>query len=162
MGEEFSVPEGASREERYALAEQQVEAVLKGEMDVIANLANVAAILKQCLDFFWVGFYRRVDGELILGPFQGPLACSRIPITQGVCGAAVRERKTIIVPRVEDFPGHIACSSKSKSEIVIPLVHDREVKYVLDVDSEVEADFSDLDKTHLEKIVSMLKDRYVI
>jgi GAF domain-containing protein len=160
--EEILVPDGASREERYKLAEQQVAAVLAGEMDVIANLANVSAIIKECLEFLWVGFYRRVDGELILGPFQGPLACSRIPITQGVCGAAVRERKTILVPKVKDFPGHIACSSKSQSEIVVPLIHDREVKYVLDIDSETESDFSDLDKTYLESIVAMLKDKYVI
>jgi GAF domain-containing protein len=133
--------------------------LLEGETDWIANLANVVAALKEAFGFFWVGFYRVKDGVLVLGPFQGPIACTRISFDRGVCGHAYREGKTVIVPDVEQFPGHIACSSLSKSEIVVP-VRNRsgEIIAVLDVDSDRLNDFSEVDREGLEKMMALLKD----
>lgn len=124
------------------------------EPDDIANMANVAAILREALGFFWVGFYRNIENELVLGPFQGTLACTRIKMGRGVCGATAMQQQTIIVPDVAAFPGHIACSSASQSEIVVPCVKAGVTTFVLDIDSDILNDFSEVDKGYLEKIVS--------
>src|ERR1700742_4598091 len=130
---------------------------MSGVDDLIANLANVAAILKAAFDFHWVGFYRTTaPGMLMLGPFQGPLACVAIPFDKGVCGAAARTRETVIVDDVENFPGHIACSSLSRSEIVVPLVAGGETRLVLDVDSDKPDDFDAVDRAHLERVVALI------
>ena len=149
----------ASREEKYRCLLPQIQSLLSGENDWIANMATVSAALKQTFDFFWVGFYRVKEGELRLGPFQGPIACSRIPWGKGVCGTAWKEGQTIVVPDVEDFPGHIACNSASKSEIVVPVFnHQQEVLAVLDIDSETLNDFGDTDVLFLEEIARCLFD----
>jgi GAF domain-containing protein len=161
MSEDLHVPDGATREEIYAAILPQIEAVMSGIDDLIANLANVAAILKQAFDFHWVGFYRTTSPQLLmLGPFQGPLACVSIPFDKGVCGAAAATHKTVIVDDVDQFPGHIACSSLSKSEIVVPLVADGETKLVLDIDSDKAGDFSAVDQTYLEQIVALIKRQH--
>jgi L-methionine (R)-S-oxide reductase len=158
LSETLHVPEGASRAETYAALLPQIEAVIAGVDDAIANLANVAAILKQAFDFHWVGFYRTTaPGVLTLGPFQGPLACVTIPFEKGVCGAAASGRETVIVADVETFPGHIACSSLSRSEIVVPLVAGGETKLVLDIDSDKVGDFGEVDRLWLERIVAAIK-----
>jgi len=161
MAEELHLPESATREEIYAAILPQTEAVMAGVDDLIANLANIAAILKQAFDFHWVGFYRTTSPKLLmLGPFQGPLACVSIPFDKGVCGAAAATQKTVIVDDVDQFPGHIACSSLSKSEIVVPLVADGETKLVLDIDSDKAGDFSAVDQTYLEQIVALIKRQH--
>lgn len=148
------------RSEIYRQLLPQIEALIDGEPSLVANLANVAAALKQAFGFFWVGFYL-VDGdELVLGPFQGDIACSRIGYGKGVCGTAWREAETILVPNVEQFPGHIACSSQSKSEIVVPILNRRKVVGVLDVDSNRLSDFDDVDKAGLTEIASILGARF--
>jgi GAF domain-containing protein len=158
MSEELNLPEGATREEIYAAILPQIEAVMAGVDDLIANLANISAILKQAFDFHWVGFYRTTSPALLmLGPFQGPLACVTIPFDKGVCGAAARTQKTVIVEDVDQFPGHIVCSSLSKSEIVVPLVSGGETRLVLDIDSDKAGDFSDVDQRWLERIVALIK-----
>lgn len=134
----------------------QIAAVIADETDLIANLANITAMLKEVFDFFWVGFYRVVGEELVLGPFQGPLACTRIAFGKGVCGASAIQQQTIIVPNVHEFPGHIACSSLSNSEIVVPLIVSGKTSLVLDVDSTAFNDFDEVDKYGLEKIVGLL------
>ena len=146
-----------TKEEKYASLCRQIEALLEGESDQIAMMANVAAMIHETFGFWWTGFYRVVDGELLLGPFQGPLACMHIKKGKGVCGTAWAENETQVVPDVELFPGHIACSSASKSEIVVP-VHDKDgwVTAVLDIDSEHLATFDEVDKRWLEKIVKGL------
>jgi len=155
VAETLHIPKSASKAEIYASLLPQIEAVIGVTQDTIANMANVAAILKQAFDFHWVGFYRTVKPDLlILGPFQGPLACVDIPFSKGVCGAAARMQQTVIVPDVEKFPGHIACSSLSKSEIVVPGIVNGKTAFVLDVDSAHLADFDDTDKVWLEKIVA--------
>lgn len=161
MAETLHFTSGASRHDIYRELHPQIEALLAGETDLIANLANIAAVLKEALDFFWVGFYLAKDGELVLGPFQGPIACTRIPFTSGVCGHAYSTGRTVIVEDVDKFPGHIACASESRSEIVIP-VRDGEgrVRAVLDIDSKNLNDFSDVDERGLEPIVSMLADSF--
>lgn len=146
---------GDTKEELYANLLPQVDALINGESDIIANMANVAACIKETFGFFWVGFYRVIDNELVLGPFQGPLACTRIKKGRGVCGTAWEKAATIIVPDVEEFPGHIACSSASKSEIVVPVIHDKCVMAVLDVDSDKLDTFDDTDRYWLEKIAAM-------
>ena len=151
-----------SRRKQYEELVPKIEALLEGEVDVIANLANVAAALKAEFDFHWVGFYRRVGTELVLGPFQGPVACTRIAVGRGVCGASAREKRTILVPDVNTFPDHIACSSAAKSEIVVPLLQDGEVKLVLDVDSDKAGDFNAVDRQYLEIIVSLIRRKYTI
>ena len=159
MSEQLNFTATASRSEIYQEILPQIKAILEGESDDIANMANVAAILKEALGFFWVGFYRKVGEELVLGPFQGPLACTRIRIGKGVCGASALQKQTIIVPDVEKFPGHIACSSLSRSEIVVPAIQNGEVVFVLDVDSSELADFSEIDKVYLTQIVDLLLPR---
>ena len=143
--------------EKYRLLEQQVAALLEGETDVIAKMANVAAVLHETFGFWWTGFYRVAGDELVLGPFQGPVACMHIPFGKGVCGTAWKRNETVVVPDVEQFPGHIACSSASRSEIVVP-VHgpDGAVAAVLDIDSDRLATFDEEDRVWLEKIVELV------
>jgi len=148
----------SSREEKYRNLIAQTDALIGGEPDKIANLANVAAALKQTFGFFWVGFYLVKDGTLVLGPFQGPIACTRIAYGRGVCGTAWKERKTLIVPDVELFAGHIACSSESKSEIVVPMLSGGEVTGVLDIDSNRLNDFDERDAFFLEEIVRKIEN----
>ena len=155
MAEELLIAQG-SKEEKYALLYKQIAAVTESESDIIANMANVAAMIHHTFGFWWTGFYRVVGGQLVLGPFQGPLACSRIAYGRGVCGTAWKEARTQVVPDVEQFPGHIACSSASKSEIVVPLFKENEVVAVLDIDSEHLATFDETDRLWLEKIVEIL------
>lgn len=160
MAETLSLTPGLSRTVRYRELLPQIEALIAGESDLIANLANVAAVLREGLGFFWVGFYRMIGDELVLGPFQGPLACTRIALGRGVCGACAIQKKSIIVPDVEQFPGHIACSSLSRSEIVLPLLAQGEVRLVLDVDSDQLNDFSKEDQLHLQAVMLMLQRQH--
>lgn len=161
MNESLVLPENCSRKDIYEALIPQITAVIEGGDDLIANLANIAAMLKQAFDFHWVGFYRTTQtGILTLGPFQGPPACVTIAFERGVCGAAARRQKTIIVPDVDKFPGHIACSSLSKSEIAVPLIRDGETRLVLDVDSREIADFNDIDRNYLEIIVDIVARRH--
>lgn len=156
MAEEFKICTG-SKEERYKLLFAEAEAMLRDESDEIASMANLAAMIDQTFGFWWTGFYRVLGEELVLGPFQGPVACTRIGYGRGVCGTAWREEQTIIVEDVEKFPGHIACSSLSRSEIVVPVWRDKTICAVLDIDSEHLATFDSTDREWLEKIVSLLK-----
>lgn len=156
MAEEFKIGTG-SKEERYKLLFAQAEAMLRDEGDEVAKMANLAAMIHLSFGFWWTGFYRVIGEELVLGPFQGPVACTRIGYGRGVCGTAWREEQTIIVDDVEKFPGHIACSSLSRSEIVVPVWHNDEICAVLDIDSEHLATFDSTDKLWLEKIVALLK-----
>ena len=155
MAEELHIAQGG-KEDKYTILYKQIAAVTQNESDTIANMANVAAMIHQTFGFWWTGFYRVVGVELVLGPFQGPLACSRIAYGRGVCGTAWKEGRTQVVPDVEQFPGHIACSSASKSEIVVPLFNDGKVVAVLDIDSEHLATFDDTDRLWLERIVALL------
>ena len=155
MAEELKIAQGGKKD-KYALLHKQIMSVTEGENDTIAKMANVAAMIHHTFGFWWTGFYRVVDGELVLGPFQGPLACSRIAFGRGVCGTAWKEGTTQVVPNVDDFPGHIACSSASKSEIVVPIIKDGEVTAVLDIDSENFSTFDTIDKEWLERIVGNL------
>lgn len=156
MAEELKIANGG-KEERYALLYKQIEALVEGETDTIANMANVSAMIHHTFRFWWTGFYRVQGEELVLGPFQGPLACSRIKFGHGVCGTAWKEQRTQVVPDVEQFPGHIACSSASKSEIVVPLFDTHgNLTAVLDIDSEFYNTFDDTDRIWLEKIVTLL------
>ena len=155
MAEELHIAQGG-KEEKYALLYKQIEAVTGSESDTIANMANVAAMIHHTFGFWWTGFYRVIDSMLVLGPFQGPLACSRIAYGRGVCDTAWKESTTQVVPDVEQFPGHIACSSASKSEIVVPIIRDGTVTAVLDIDSEHLATFDETDRQWLEKIVELL------
>lgn len=158
MAESLAITVGANRSQVYAEIAPQIEALIGGESDVVANLANVAAVLREAFGFFWVGFYVVKEGELVLGPFQGPIACTRIRFDQGVCGHSYTTRKTVIVPDVDAFPGHIACASASRSEIVLPIFgKDGEVFGVLDVDSDKLDHFSDVDADGLERIVRSLE-----
>jgi L-methionine (R)-S-oxide reductase len=157
MAESIAFSKAASREQIYAELAPQVKALVEGETDLIANLANVAAVLKEAFGFFWVGFYLKKEDQLVLGPFQGPLACTRIDFGSGVCGHAYSTRETVIVPNVDEFPGHIACSSASKSEIVVPMFDSEgEVFAVLDVDSDRLDDFSEADRNGLERITKFV------
>ena len=146
----------SSKEEKYRNLLTQIDALIDGEPDRIANLANISAALKQTFGFFWAGFYLVKDGMLVLGPFQGTIACTRIAFGRGVCGTAWKERKTLIVPDVELFAGHIACSSASKSEIVVPIFFGGEVSGVLDIDSNRLNDFDETDAFYLEDLVRRL------
>ena len=148
-----------SKEDIYKAIIPQIESVIAGETDLVANLANVAAVLKEVFGFFWVGFYWVKQDVLVLGPFQGPLACTRIRYGRGVCGTAWKEATTQLVPDVELFPGHIACSSASRSEIVVPVFSRGEVVGVLDVDSDKVDDFDDVDKVYLEKVCRMIEEK---
>jgi GAF domain-containing protein len=157
MAEDLHISDNLNRREKYEELAPQLKGLLKGETDLIANLANFTAALKDTFGFLWIGFYLVKDKELVLGPFQGPLACTRIGFGKGVCGTAWKEKKTIIVPDVVKYPGHIACSSKSKSEIVVPLLNSiGEVWAVLDLDSENLNDFSAIDQQHLESLAREL------
>lgn len=144
---------GDSKKELYENLLPQIKALVEGENDTIANMANISACLKDTFNFWWVGFYRVIGEELVLGPFQGPLACTRIRKGKGVCGTAWQKAETIVVPDVDEFPGHIACSSLTKSEIVVPVFKDGKIIAVLDIDSERTANFDDVDKEFLEKLV---------
>ena len=144
------------KNETYKLLLAQVKAMVKDENDPIANMANVAALIQEAFSFWWTGFYRVIGEQLVLGPFQGPVACTRICFGKGVCGTAWKEKKTIVVENVEQFPGHIACSSESKSEIVVPLLKNGEVIGVLDIDSERLASFDAIDKEWLEQIAEVV------
>lgn len=155
MSESLYIMEG-SKEERYASLLPQIKSLVEGEKDLIANLANIAAALKEAFGFFWVGFYLVKDGELVLAPFQGPIACTRIKYGRGVCGTAWKEETTLVVPDVEAFPGHIACSSLSRSEIVVPFRKDGEIAGVLDIDSEEPGTFDDTDKKFLEALCAFI------
>ena len=158
MAETLSIPKTTNRAEIYQALLPQIESLLTGETDEIANQANIVAALREAFGFFWVGFYRVIASQLVLGPFQGPIACTRIAFTRGVCGHCYTTGKTVIVPNVEEFPGHIACSSASKSEIVVPVRNATgEITAVLDVDSDKLDDFSTVDQQWLEKIVALLK-----
>jgi len=158
MAESLAFSKTADRSVIYKEIAPQIEALIGDESDVIANLANVAAVLKEAFGFFWVGFYITKNNQLVLGPFQGPLACTRIEFGQGVCGHAYSTASTVIVPNVDEFPGHIACSSASKSEIVVPIMNgDGGVFGVLDVDSDRLDDFSETDREGLTDVVSVIE-----
>ena len=146
-----------NKEEKYQLLTEQIRALTQGETDLVAKMANVAAAIHEEMGFFWTGFYRVVGEELILGPFQGPVACMHIPFGRGVCGSAWKQRTTLVVPDVEKFPGHIACSSLSRSEIVVPVFSpDGEIVAVLDIDSKELGSFDEIDRQHLEIICQLL------
>lgn len=155
MAEDLQIYQG-SKEEQYRSLLPQAEALLQGERDLIANMANCCGALKEQFDWLWVGFYLVRENELVLGPFQGPVACTRIKKNRGVCGHCWQQASTVIVPDVEKFPGHIACSSKSRSEIVVPLIKEGKVIGVLDVDSETMAAFDETDRHYLEQLVNLL------
>lgn len=158
MAEDLTIAQG-SKQEQYEALIPQIQGLLEGESDLVANLANVSAALKEQFGWFWVGFYLVKENELVLGPFQGPVACTRIKKGRGVCGASWEKKQTLIVPDVEAFPGHIACSSLSKSEIVVPVIRDGEVVAVLDVDSDRLDQFDESDQRNLEQIVSLIAFR---
>jgi L-methionine (R)-S-oxide reductase len=164
MAENLFIPTTANRAEKYEAILPQIEALISGETDLIANLANITAVLKETFGFFWIGFYIRRGNELVLGPFQGTLACTRIPFHKGVCGACYTERKTMLVPDVEAFPNHIACSSASKSEIVVPIFDTgrQDVLMVLDIDSDMLDDFSTTDQLYLERLADIITKTVVV
>jgi len=155
MAEDLTIITG-TKQQQYETLIPQVKGLLEGETDLVANLANVAAALKEQFGWLWIGFYLVKNDELVLGPFQGPVACTRIKKGRGVCGTSWDQKKTLIVPDVEKFPGHIACSSVSRSEIVVPIMHQGEVTGVLDVDSKEIDEFDAIDQAYLEQIVSLI------
>lgn len=155
MAEDLQIVTG-SKAEQYQSLIPQITGLLQGEPDLVANLANVTAALKEQFGWFWVGFYLVKKDELVLGPFQGPVACTRIKKGRGVCGSSWAQEKTLIVPDVEKFPGHIACSSLSKSEIVVPIIRNGEVLAVLDVDSDELDQFDETDQQYLEQILQLI------
>ncbi len=156
MAEDLTILKTASKEEKYQSIIPQIKALVEGEGDLIANLANVCAALKEQFGWFWVGFYLVKDDELVLGPFQGPVACTRIKKGKGVCGASWQREEVLLVPNVDEFPGHIACASASKSEIVLPFYLDNQIVGVLDVDSEYLSHFDDVDAKYLKEILSLI------
>lgn len=155
MAESILISKG-TKQEQYEQLLPQILAITQAESDLIANLANTTAMLKQQFGWFWVGFYLVKGNELVLGPFQGTLACTRIAKGKGVCGSAWQQAQTIVVPDVDQFPGHIACSSDSKSEIVVPIIRNQEVIGVLDVDSDAYKDFDEVDQHYLEALIHQL------
>ena len=157
MAEELKIASLDSRAVQYEELLPQLKALASGEPDLVANLANMVAAIRQTFGFFWVGFYRNLDHELVLGPFQGPLACTRIAFGRGVCGSSAERQETLIVPDVDQFPGHIACSSLSRSEIVVPLVAKGETQLILDVDSDQLDDFGPEDQRYLEQVMTLLE-----
>lgn len=160
MAEEIRHIQG-TRKEMYDGLLPQIKSLVDGETDLIANLANISAALQQTFGFFWVGFYLVKDGELVLGPFQGPIACTRILKGKGVCGKAWEQKSSIVVPDVDHFPGHIACSSLSRSEIVVPLINKNDnVWGVLDIDSAQLNDFNETDRIALEELCKWFSERY--
>ena len=156
MAEHLIISDG-DKDQKYSVLYDQIKALVECEEDIIADMANISSMIQQTFGFWWTGFYRVCGDELVLGPFQGPLACSRIRFGKGVCGTAWKEARTVIVPDVDEFPGHIACSSASRSEIVVPVFQEGEIKAVLDIDSTETDTFDETDKEWLEKIVSLLK-----
>lgn len=156
MAEDLTIAKTGSKEEQYQSLIPQIEALLYGETDQIANMANVCAALKEQFNWFWVGFYLVKNDELVLGPFQGPVACTRIKKGKGVCGSSWQQNEVLIVPDVDDFPGHIACASASKSEIVLPVYKNGNIIGVLDVDSEYLAHFDEVDGKYLNQIIKLL------
>src|SRR5690606_13482950 len=159
MSESLYIPVGTSKEEKYLSVLPQIEALIADEEDLVANLANISAALKEAFGFFWVGFYLVKGKELVLGPFQGPIACTRIAYGKGVCGTSWKEGQTQLGPDVDAFPGHIACSSASRSEIVVPVIQNGEVIMVLDVDSDQLNDFDEVDQKYLEQLMRFLADK---
>jgi GAF domain-containing protein len=157
MAEELIIASSVDKHERYETLIPQIESLVTGETDQVANFSNIVAALKQTMDFFWVGFYIVKNNQLVLGPFQGPIACTRIDFGKGVCGASWKQKKTILVPNVDEFPGHIACSSASKSEIVLPAFKNGEVALVLDVDSDKLNDFDTVDQHALERVMRIIE-----
>ncbi len=155
MSEDLQILSG-TREEQYRSLIPQVRALLEGEPDLIANMANIAAVLKEQFGWLWVGFYLVKNEELVLGPFQGPVACTRIQKGRGVCGTSWAKARALIVPDVEKFPGHIACSSLSRSEIVVPVIRDNQVRAVLDIDHHETDMFSETDRVYLEEMLNLL------
>lgn len=160
MAENLFVDDHLSRAEKYAELLPQLRALTEGEPNAIANLANIAAALRSVFGFFWVGFYFVEGEELVLGPFQGPVACTRFPMSKGVCGTAATHQKTILVADVDQFPGHISCSSDSRSEIVVPLLSNGKTRLVLDVDSNKLNDFGEEDQKGLEKLIDLIAERH--
>ena len=156
MAEDLTILTSADKAAQYQSLIPQIEALIAGESDLVANLANICAALKEQFNWFWVGFYMVKQNELVLGPFQGPVACTRIKNGKGVCGAAWERAETLIVPDVEEFPGHIACSSLSRSEIVLPIFKNNKVIGVLDVDSEHLSHFDETDSLYLEQIIKLV------
>ena len=156
MAEEIIITANNSKEQRYQELLPQIQALISGEPDLIANMANVASAIHMATNYLWIGFYIVKDNELVLGPFQGPIACTRIAKGKGVCGSAWETKQTFIVPDVDAFPGHIACSSASKSEIVVPGVKQGEVQFVLDVDSELVNELDEIDARFFEQVVTLL------
>lgn len=156
MAEDLTILKTASKEEKYQSIIPQIKALVEGEDDLIANLANVCAALKEQFGWFWVGFYLIKNDELVLGPFQGPVACTRIKKGKGVCGTSWQRDEVLVVPNVDEFPGHIACASASKSEIVLPFYLHNKIVGVLDVDSEYLSHFNDVDAKYLKKILSLI------
>jgi len=156
MAEDLTINRTATKAEQYESIIPQIEALLAGETDFVANMANVSAALKEQFNWFWVGFYLVKNDELVLGPFQGPVACTRIKKGKGVCGSSWEQSETLIVKNVDEFPGHIACASASKSEIVLPLIENSSTIGVLDVDSEFLDHFDETDQVYLEQIISIL------
>ena len=157
MAEQLIITDSTDKAARYRALIPQIEALVSGESDLVANLSNVSAALREAMNFFWVGFYIVKGSELVLGPFQGPIACTRIKIGKGVCGTVWKEKKTRIVPNVDEFPGHIACSSASKSEIVLPAFKGAEVALVLDVDSDKLNEFDEVDEFHLGQLMRIIE-----
>ena len=164
MAEHLIIETSTDKVARYKTLLPQIEALTEGEADVVANLANIASALRQTMNFFWVGFYIVKNStkpagsqELVLGPFQGPIACTRIAFGKGVCGASWKEKKVLLVPNVDEYPGHIACSSASKSEIVLPAYKNGEVALVLDVDSDQLNDFDETDELYLTQVMKIIE-----
>ena len=157
MAEDLLVSTSTDKAERFRVLIPQVRSLIVDEPDLIANLSNISAALRQTMNFFWVGFYLVKGDQLVLGPFQGPVACTRIPFGKGVCGNAWKSKEVILVPNVDEYPGHIACSSQAKSEIVIPALKNGEVVLVLDVDSEKLNDFGEADLTGLKQIMEIIE-----
>ncbi|WP_109440520.1 GAF domain-containing protein [Acinetobacter haemolyticus] len=156
MAEELVLQQG-HKAEQYQSIIPQIQAIVEGESDVIANLANICAALKQQFDWLWIGFYLVKDNELVLGPFQGPIACTRIAKGRGVCGTAWQQQQVMIVPDVDQFPGHIACSSASRSEIVLPVIKNGECVAVLDIDSEKLDQFDEIDAEYLKQLIGIIE-----
>lgn len=158
MSETLNIRQGSTKGEKYRELLPQIKGLVSDEKNLIANLSNISAALKQSFDFWWVGFYLVEENELVLGPFQGPVACTRIANGKGVCGRAMAEKKTMLVADVEQFPGHIACSADSKSEIVVPVLSDGQVKMVLDIDSNRLNDFDQTDQQYLEQLAELISE----
>ena len=158
MAETLSIPEQATREEVYQRLLPQIQSLISGETNLVANLANISAALHEAFGFLWVGFYLVEGQQLVLGPFQGPIACTRIAYGKGVCGQVWAKKQSLVVPNVDEFPGHIACSSASQSEVVVPVMQGNEVAMVLDIDSDQLQDFSEIDQRYLTELAEMISD----